>query len=118
MTNRNDVPTDHNRRTAERIRFAIRVRVNVTCEGMLVDLSQSGALLRVPRAQEPQRQVTVAIEAEPPLHLAARVVRCTPVSVETESATLARSEYEVAVEFLDVGRNTAEQVRRIIETKS
>ena len=102
------------RRKAQRLRFALRVRVNVTREGILVDLSESGALLLLSRPQDPDKRITLTIEDHQPVHLAARVVRCTPASVETESATLARKEYHVAVQFLDVGRDAAEAVRRIV----
>ena len=104
------------RRRAERLRFAMRVRVNVTREGILVDLSSGGALLLLSRPQAPDTQITLTIEDREPVHLAARVVRCTPASVETESATLARKEYHVAVQFLDVGRDAAASVRRIVES--
>jgi c-di-GMP-binding flagellar brake protein YcgR len=103
------------RRRAERLRFALRVRVNVTREGILVDLSEGGALLLLSRPQNPDAQITLTIEDREPVHLAARVVRCTPAAVETESATLARKEYHVAVQFLNVGRDAAEAVRRIVE---
>lgn len=103
------------RRRAERLRFALRVRVNVTREGILVDLSEGGALLLLSRPQDPDKQITLMIEDREPVHLAARVVRCTPASVETESATLARKEYYVAVQFIDVGRDASAAVRRIVE---
>jgi hypothetical protein len=102
------------RRRAERMRFALRVRVDVTREGILVDLSEGGALLLLSRPQNPDKQITLMIEDHEPVLLAARVVRCTPASVETESATLARKEYHVAVQFLNVGRDAAAAVRRIV----
>ncbi len=103
------------RRKAERMRFALRVRVNVTREGILVDLSEGGALLLLSRPQDPGKQISIVIEDREPLFLAARVVRCTPASVETESATLARKEYHVAVQFLDLGHDTVAAVRRILD---
>jgi c-di-GMP-binding flagellar brake protein YcgR len=103
------------RRRAERLRFALRVRVNVTREGILVDLSEGGALILLSRPQDPGKQLTLTIEDHEPVHLAARVVRCTPASVETESATLVRKEYHVAVQFIDVGTEAAEAVRRIVQ---
>ena len=103
------------RRRAERMRFALRVRVDVTREGILVDLSEGGALLLLSRPQDAEKQITLMIEGREPIHLAARVVRCTPASVETESATMARKEYHVAVQFLNVGPDVAQAVRRIVE---
>lgn len=88
----------------------------MTREGILIDLSEGGALLLLPRAQDAGKQVSLMIEAgSETVHLSARVIRCTPRPVETESATLARTEYQVAVEFLDVRRDTAETVRRIMQ---
>jgi c-di-GMP-binding flagellar brake protein YcgR len=109
--------TTRERRRTERLQFALRVRVNVTREGILVDLSEGGALLLLSRPQEANKQITLTIEAAEPVHLGARVVRCTQASVETESATLARKEYHVAVEFLDVGREAAAAVRKILDQK-
>jgi len=103
------------RRKAARLRFALRVRVNVKREGILVDLSEGGALLLLSRPQDPGKPMTLTIENHQPVHLSARVVRCTPASVETESATLARKEYHVAVQFIDIGRDAATAVRRIVE---
>lgn len=102
------------RRKADRLRFALRVRVNVTREGILVDLSEGGALLLLSRPQHLDTQIALTIEDHQPVHLAARVVRCTPASVETDSATLARKEYHVAVQFVDVAPDAAEAVRRIV----
>ena len=110
-----EVPAAHERRQAERLRYALRVRVNVTREGILVDLSEGGALLRLSRPQDPDKQITLTIEDAEPVHLAARVVRCTQASLETESATLARKEYHVAVQFIDMGRDVAAAVRRIVD---
>lgn len=98
------------RRRAPRLPCALRVRVNVTREGVLVDLSEGGALLRLPRPQQPDGQITLTIEDREPVHLAARVVRCAPAA-ETELA--ARKEYHVAVQFLNVGGDAAAAVRRI-----
>lgn len=91
------------------------MRVNVTREGILVDLSEGGALLLLSRPQDPDTQIALMIEDREPVHLAARVVRCTPAAVETESATLARKEYHVAVQFLNVGADAAAAVSRIVQ---
>ena len=47
--------------------------------------------------------------------LQARVVRSVQRSVQSESATLARTEYYVAIEFLDPTREAIDAVRRIIQ---
>lgn len=108
-------PGQDRRRTA-RIRFAAPVRLNVNIRGILVDLSEGGALLRLSKPQEAGRQVTLAIEeGSSPVHLAAKIIRSVPVSVETASATLKRTEYEVAVEFLDVGGDPIRLVQQVVE---
>lgn len=90
-----------------------RVRVNVTCEGILIALTEQGAVVQLPTAQTPQRQTTLAIEGNggETLHLPARVVR----SVRMAQHTSARAEHYVAVEFLELPRGTAAAVRRIID---
>lgn len=57
-----------------------RVRVNVTCEGILLALNEQGAVVRLPTAQIPERQTTLAIEGNggKTLQLPARVVRFVP----------------------------------------
>lgn len=105
-----------NRRKAERITFACPVRLNVNTAGLLIDLSEGGALLRFRRPQEPNRQVTLTIEdGDSTIHLAARVVRSTPMSLETATATLARTEYHVAVEFLQSSPESSAMLRDIVE---
>jgi hypothetical protein len=90
-----------------------RVRVNVTCEGTLLALSERGAVVRLPTAQTPERQTTLAIEGSggETLHLAARVVR----SVPRAQLTSTQPEHDVAIEFFELPRRTAAAVRRIID---
>ena len=104
-----------NRRRSERIAFACPVRLNMSTRGILIDLSEGGALLRVPSRQEADRQVTVTIEeGEGTIHAQARILRSTPVPVETESATLARQEYQVAVQFLEFSQQASNAIRQIV----
>jgi hypothetical protein len=88
------------------------VRLNVTCEGILLALSERGALVQLPRPQLPDRQTTLAIEGDggDTLHLPARIVRSVP-----HAQTLARTVHYVAVEFLELPRATAAAVRGIID---
>ena len=54
-----DVRPDGEHRRAKRVRPGpLRVRLHRTCEGILVDISESGALVQVPWALSPDRQVT------------------------------------------------------------
>ena len=105
-----------NRRKTERIPLVARIRLNVMTEGLLTDLSEGGALLRLRRSQEPDRQVTLTIEeGDGALHLPARIVRSTPVSLHQESATPARTEFQVAVEFLQSSRHSGSAVRGMVQ---
>ena len=109
------MPQTPDRRRAERIQFAFRVRVDVTSEGILIDLSEGGARLLLSRPQEAGKQVTLAIESSAgTVHLTARVVRSHGLPMETDSATLARKEYQVAVEFLDPHGETAAAVCQLM----
>ncbi|MBI3046867.1 MAG: PilZ domain-containing protein [Acidobacteria bacterium] len=90
----------------------LRVRVNVTCAGTLVALSESGAVIRLPKPQRPDQQTTIAIEdyASDTIYIPARVVRtepCTPPAA-------ARAEHHVFVEFLALSHRTAAAIRRLI----
>lgn len=103
------------RRRAERVRPGpLRVRLHRACEGFLINLSETGALVQLPVAQAPQKLVTLQVEwGEVTLRLRARVVRSSPQRVELPTATLVRSEYQVAVEFSD--GEAAAAVRPIIQ---
>lgn len=106
-------PSGRNRRSTVRVPLALRVRVNSFTEGYLIDLSEGGALLRLPRAQQANRQVTLTVEGQSEtVHLAATVVRSSAVTVE--GAAPARTEYDVAIQFLDFGADTAAMVRRVV----
>lgn len=111
-----DSPLD--RRRAERVPFALRIRLNVTCQGILVDLSEGGALLYVSIEQPFDRRVTLSIDwNNGKVDVPARVVRCTPRQVESESATLTRKEYHVALEFLPLNRDQADKIQEIIRSR-
>jgi hypothetical protein len=110
-------PPESERRRAERVYFEpLRVRVHGTREGILVDLSESGALLLFAAALPVDRQLALQIEwKDRPLDLQARVTRCLPHHVQLASATLARTEYDVALEFVDPPREAVTLIREIIQ---
>ena len=107
------------RRRTERVDFEpLRVRVHGTREGILVDLSEGGALVQFPTALPLDKDITLQIDwKERTLQVQARVLRCTQHRVELESATLARMEYHVALEFRGLRPETAAGVREILERK-
>ncbi len=109
-------PPDEHRR-AERIYFEpLRVRVQGTREGILVDLSEGGALVLFPAELPVGRELDLQIDWERRLlRVPARVKRCLAHQVRLEAATLARTQYDVALEFFDVPPETAAVIRQILQ---
>ena len=115
MTNPLD-PRPGERRRAARTRFEpLRIRLNGSREGILLDLSEAGALLVM--AMSPPRDNTFIVTIEwrdTPVVVAARIVRSEQRQVQLESGTMARMDYNVALEFLDVTPATTAAIRHII----
>jgi len=111
---------ESDRRKAERVYFEpLRVRVYGTREGILVDLSEGGALVLFPVALPVDQQIALQIEwRDRPLNVQARVRRCLPHRVQLAAATLARTEYDVALEFVDLPPDSAAAIRGIIQSNS
>ncbi|OFW07660.1 MAG: hypothetical protein A3I61_17915 [Acidobacteria bacterium RIFCSPLOWO2_02_FULL_68_18] len=87
-----------------------RVRVNVTCEGTLIALTDSGAVVRLPRPPRPHTQTTLAIEGlEGTQYLPAHVVSAVP-----EAGASQRIEYRVALTFLTLSSDAAAAVARLL----
>ena len=96
----------------------LRVRLHRTCEGILVDISESGALVQVPGAMAPDRQVTVNLDiGDTPLQLRGRVVRSSPYNLQMAEATLARTEYQIAVEFSDLPADQVTALQRLLKSE-
>jgi c-di-GMP-binding flagellar brake protein YcgR len=117
MTNPLD-PRPDERRKAARIPFEpLRIRLNGSREGILLDLSEAGALLVM--AMSPPRDNTCKVTIEwrdTPVVVAARIVRSEQRQVRLESATMTRKDYNVALEFLDMTAATTAAIRHIITT--
>jgi hypothetical protein len=91
------------------------VRLHRACEGILVDISETGALVQVPSPQAPQKTVTLQVEwGDAVFPLRGRIVRSLPHRVELATATLARAEYQVAVDFSDVTPDEATILKSIV----
>ena len=104
------------RRRTKRVTLTVRIRLGVITDGILMNMSEGGALVRIRRSQEPDRQVTLTIyEGDDALDVPARIVRSTPVQLQTESATLARTEFHVALEFLASSEFSGQAVQTILE---
>ena len=96
----------------------LRVRLHRTCEGILVDISETGALVQVPSSLAPDKPVTLSLESSDTLlRLPGRVVRSIPHQLELAAATLARKEYKVAVEFSELPSEQVEALRRLIKNE-
>jgi c-di-GMP-binding flagellar brake protein YcgR len=117
MTSPTVVPPERDRRKTRRVSFEpLRIRLDGIRDGILVDLSEGGALLQVSGALPQDRHFPVEIEwKNTKVPLQARVVRSVQRHVELESATLARMEYHVALEFVEMTRAQSDAVKRIIQ---
>ena len=109
-------PAQERRRAARVYPGPLRVRLHRTCEGFLLSISAVGALMRLPASQAAEKRIKFVLEwnAET-LELAARVVRSTPHAVTTSSATLARTEYHVAVEFVEISPPSAPLLEQLLK---
>lgn len=123
MMTHSDPPSDlrpeRDRRRTARVRPGpLRIRLHRTCEGILIDISETGALVQVPSSIAADRPVTLSLESHDALlRLPGRVVRSVPHQVELASATLARKEYKIAVEFTALPDDQADALRRLLENK-
>lgn len=92
------------------------MRLHRTCEGILVDISASGVLVQVPSSISRDRQVTINLEVgDTPLELRGRVVRSIPHKLQMAEATLARTEYQVAVEFSDLPDDQVAALHKLLK---
>lgn len=112
-------PPDERRR-GERVYFEpLRVRVYGTREGILVDLSEGGALVLFPTELPVGRDLRLQIEwKDRTVQVEARVKRCLAHPVRLASATLARTHYDVALEFVDLPPETAAAIRQILQSNT
>jgi hypothetical protein len=95
----------------------LRVRVNVTWEGTLLELSETSALVRVPTAPPTDRQTTVVINGEDgeALYIPGRVVLSLP---QTWGPGRIRQEHHIVVEFFGVAEQTLAALRHVIANAS
>ena len=118
MTSPKVVPPERDRRKAERVSFEpLNIRLDGTRDGIVVDLSEGGALLQTSVAPPKGAEFPVEIEwKNTKVPLQARVVRSVQRQVQLESATLKRTEYYVALEFVDMTRKQAAAVKLILQS--
>ena len=78
-----------------------RVRIG-SADGILLNLSVSGALVRMPRLVPVAADATLSLYADDRwLEVPCRVVRCTETQVQMAGAVWGRKEFETAVSFHD-----------------
>jgi hypothetical protein len=95
---------------------SLRVRLNVTCKGILIALHERGAVVQLPTAQRAERQTTLAIEDHrgETVYIPARVVRTEPHTPSPATGP----QHHVFVEFLELSQHTAAAVRTLIGVTS
>ncbi len=111
-------PASEHRRATRVHPGPLSVRLHRTCEGILVNISESGALVQIPSSLSPDLAVTVHLEGgDAPLQLSGRVVRSIPHKLEMAEATLTRTEYQVAVQFSDLPPDQAAALKRLLKSE-
>ena len=78
-----------------------RVRIG-SADGILLNLSASGALVRLPRLLQVAADATLSLFADDRwLDVRCKVVRCTETEVQMAGAVWRRKEFETALSFYD-----------------
>ncbi len=110
------VPPSSERRRAIRVEPGpLRVRLEGTWDGILVDISELGALVQLPVPQTIHTTITLEVEWEHvTLLLAGRVVRSSPSPVEGNRPPLGLTDYYVAVEFTPMPEQSGAALRTIV----
>jgi hypothetical protein len=95
----------------------LRIRVNVTWTGTLLELTETSALVRVPTAPPTDRQTTIVISDEDgeALYLPGRVVLSIP---QTWGPGRAKQEHHIVVEFFGLSEENLAALRHIIARAS
>jgi hypothetical protein len=95
----------------------LQVRVNVTWQSTLLELSETSALVRVPTAPPTDRQTTVVIKDEhgESVYLPGRVVLSIP---QTWGVGRARQEHHIVVEFFGLSEEVKATLKQIISSSA
>lgn len=106
---------DERRRAARVEPGPLRVRLEGRWDGILVDISELGALVQLPVPQTVHTPITLEVEWEhATLQLACRVVRSSPSPFETPRPPRGMRDYYVAVEFLNVPEESSPALKTIV----
>jgi len=106
----------HERRRAARVTPGpLGVRL-FRSEGTLLNISLTGALVRLPRPQTSNNEVTLILDwNDHALLLRARIVRSVHHRVQLPDAVLKRTEHHVALEFVNLPSQTTETLSRLLD---
>ena len=104
------------RRRAERARpDEVCVRIQRT-EGLVIDISETGVLIRIPVPQAADAVTSMSLDwLAGFVRLNGRVIRSVPCLVHQPAGAPAKTEHLVAIEFLDVSDKSAAALQRLIE---
>ena len=105
------------RRRAARIEPGpLRVRLSGRWDGILVDISEVGALVQLPVPQTVHTPITLDVEWEhATLQLSGRVVRSSPSPSEAMRTPAGLTDYYVAVEFAPLPEQSDATLKRLLE---
>ena len=105
------------RRRAVRIEPGpLRVRLSGKWDGILVDISEMGALVQLPVPQTVHSSITLDVEWEhATLQLSGRVVRSSPSPGEATRTRTGLTDYYVAVEFEPLPGPSDAALKRLLD---
>jgi hypothetical protein len=105
------------RRRAARIEPGpLRVRLSGRWDGILVDISEIGALVQLPVPQTVHTPITLDVEWEhATLQLSGRVVRSSPSPSEASRTPTGLADYYVAVEFTPLPEGSDVTLKRLLD---
>ena len=109
-------PSVPERRGAERRRpRSVYLRVDRR-DGLVIDISETGVLVRLPVLQTPDALVPISLMWDgASVRMRGRIIRAVPILVEQKSGAPHRTEYLVAVEFVDVPEPAARRLQSLIQ---
>jgi hypothetical protein len=94
----------------------LRVRLNGKWDGILVDISEVGALVQLPVPQTIHSPITLDVEWEhATLQLSGRVVRSSPPPGEAQRDQSGLTDYYVAVEFAPLPEGCDLTLKRLLD---
>jgi hypothetical protein len=92
------------------------VRLNGKWDGILVDISEVGALVQLPVPQTVQEPITLDVEWEhATLQLSGRVVRSSPPPGEAQPDRSGLTDYYVAVAFEQLPESSDATLKRLLD---